>query len=71
MVFKLPLCLIVIFFSNLIAQPPGLENSVSAWLFDEGDDTVAYNYISGWPDGSIVGEAQWSQGLYGKALEFD
>jgi hypothetical protein len=71
MIFKLPVFIALVLFSNLFAQPTGLEHAVSAWLFDEGYDAMAYNYINGCPDGSIVGEAEWVEGLYGTALEFD
>lgn len=56
---------------NLLAQAIGLENAVSAWLFDEGSGTITANAVQGAPEGNLVGGPAWVEGLPGKALEFD
>ena len=46
------------------------EDIIAIWTFDKGEGEVAYDVSgNGW-DGTIVG-AQWVDGKYGKALEFD
>jgi hypothetical protein len=56
---------------NLLGQAIGLENAVSAWLFNEGTGTTTINYIEGGPDGVLVGNPTWVAGLYETALQFD
>ncbi|MCK4558213.1 MAG: T9SS type A sorting domain-containing protein [Calditrichia bacterium] len=64
--------LIIVLFTNLaLSQTPHIDHAVSAWLFDEGAGETATNYVIGGPDGLIVGGANWVEGLYGTALEFD
>lgn len=56
---------------NLLAQATGLDNAVSAWLFNEGFGTTTINDVEGGPDGNLVGNPSWEEGLYGNALQFD
>ena len=62
---------LILFSSVVLSQEQGLTDAVSAWLFDEGSGTQADNFIQGGPDGTIVGNPIWVDGLYGKALQFD
>ena len=40
------------------------------WLFDEGSGDVAHNLSENGDDGKILGEPEWVDGVFGKALEF-
>ncbi len=44
---------------------------VGLWLFDEEGDDVAVDSSDNKLDGNIEGKAKWSDGVFGKALEFD
>jgi hypothetical protein len=48
----------------------GAEDIVAIWAFDEGAGDVTKDVSGNDWDGTIVG-AQWADGKYGKALEFD
>ncbi len=47
-----------------------LETCIGAWLFDEGEGDVAGDSSGKGNDGDING-AEWAEGKFGKALEFD
>lgn len=65
------LFIVLLYFNLSLSQIPNIDNAASAWLFDEGTGETASNYIIGGPEGMIVGGANWVEGLYGNALEFD
>ena len=44
---------------------------VGMWLFDEGKDDVAGDVSKNENNGTIVGDFEWVDGKYGKALELD
>lgn len=43
---------------------------VACWRFDEGSGTIAHDSCND-HDGTLVGDANWVDGIYGKALDFD
>lgn len=47
-----------------------LENITAMWLFDDGEGTIATDSSQNDNDGTIHG-AQWVDGRFGKALEFN
>ncbi|MFC1714509.1 LamG domain-containing protein [Candidatus Poribacteria bacterium] len=62
------------FYIVVIASPgsalvdPG--SIVGAWLGDEGDGDVVADASGNGYDGTIAGEVEWTDGQFGKALEF-
>jgi len=48
-----------------------LAGLVGWWKFDESKGTIAKDSSSGKHDGSIVGDAKWTQGKTGGAIELD
>jgi len=55
--------------SNSIAIAPG--SIVGVWLFEEGKGEFALDSSANGLDGTIEGKPGWSEGVFGKALEFD
>ena len=47
------------------------ETIVGMWLFDEGEGKIAKDSSGNGNDGEIKGDANWIDGKFGKALEFD
>ena len=52
-----------------LQTPPGSQQPVVEYSFDEGEGTVAYD-LAGARDATIEG-AEWARGKYGGGLEFD
>ena len=44
---------------------------IGLWLFDEGKGDIATDSSGNGNDGIFVGEPEWTDGKFGKALEFD
>ena len=47
------------------------ENIVAAWTFDEGSGKKVADVSGNGNDGTIEGGAEWVDGMFGKALNFD
>ena len=47
------------------------ENIVAAWLMDEGSGKFVTDYMANYDDAPIEGKAEWVDGKFGGALEFD
>lgn len=47
------------------------RNCVGIWLFNEGKDDIAGDVSENKNNGTIVGDFEWVDGKYGKALELD
>jgi hypothetical protein len=47
------------------------ENIVAAWPLDEGSGKVVKESTGNFSDGEIIGEAEWVDGKFGKALRLD
>lgn len=47
------------------------ENVVGMWLFEEGSGDIARDSSGKGNNGKIVGPAKWTQGKFGKGLEFN
>lgn len=47
------------------------QTIVAAWLFDEGQGKTAEDFSGNGKDGDIKGGAEWVDGKFGKALEFN
>jgi len=48
-----------------------LETCVGIWLFDEGEGNIATDSSGNENDGELMGGAEWVEGKFGNALEFD
>jgi len=48
-----------------------IDGVVGAWHFDEGEGNIAHDTSGEGNDGTIYGGANWTDGKFGKALEFD
>ena len=46
-------------------------STVGVWLFEEGEGDTATDYSGKGLDGAIEGKAEWVEGVFGKAMEFD
>lgn len=69
--FFCALMMLLFLTTNSFAQGTGLEDAVSIWLFNEGSGNIAFNEVYGEPDGDLVGNPSWVEGLYGTGLQFD
>ena len=47
------------------------EDIIAAWLMDEGSSKVVKDYMGNFSDSEINGKAEWVNGKFGKALQFD
>ncbi len=47
------------------------EDIIAAWTLDEGDGNSAHDISGNANDGEIIGGAEWVDGKFDKALEFD
>jgi hypothetical protein len=47
------------------------DDIVAAWTFEEGTGTVVHDVSGHGNDGELTGGAQWVDGRFGKALDFD
>jgi hypothetical protein len=47
------------------------ENTIGIWLFDEGKGNVAKDTSGNGNDGELMNGPKWTDGKFGKALEFD
>ncbi|MCX8016044.1 MAG: prepilin-type N-terminal cleavage/methylation domain-containing protein [Patescibacteria group bacterium] len=63
----------VLSFGSNINLSPIFNNSglVGYWSFDEGSDTIAYDYSGNNNHGTLYNGPQWVNGKIGKALSFD
>ena len=73
---KATLVVLSIILVSLIFTSPGSakidpDTIAGVWLFDEGSGDVAHDSSQNGNDGGILGEPQWIDGVFGKALEFD
>ena len=57
--------------SQSVCSAGELHDVVGIWLLDEGQGGVAGDLSENELDGEIVGEPEWVDGVFGKALEFD
>ena len=48
-----------------------VENIVGAWTFEEGSGKVIHDVSGNGNDGDSEGGAEWTDGMFGKALDFD
>mgnify|MGYP000362531405 CR=1 FL=1 len=48
-----------------------IDGVVGAWHFDEGEGNITHDTSGEGNDGTIYGGANWTDGKFGKALEFD
>jgi len=48
-----------------------IDGVVGAWHFDEGSGNITHDTSGEGNDGTIYGGANWTDGKFGKALEFD
>jgi len=48
-----------------------IDGVVGAWHFDEGSGNIAHDTSGEGNDGTIYGGANWTDGKFGEALEFD
>ena len=56
----------------LVLAPQGAyAGLVGVWLFDEGSGDIVIDSSGNGLDGQIVGDPQWVNGAFDKALEFD
>ena len=62
------LVLSLVLTSTAKAAEPDL---VGYWKFDEGSGTTAYDSSGNGNDGTLIGGAQWVEGQFGGALEFN
>ena len=47
------------------------ENIVAAWLMEEGSGDKIKDFTGNFSDGEIMGNPEWVDGQFGKALKFD
>ena len=47
------------------------KNVAAVWLFDEGSGNVATDSSGNGNDGEFIGDPEWCDGVFDKALEFD
>jgi hypothetical protein len=47
------------------------DDIVAAWTFDEGSGNVIHDASGNGNDGELMGGADWTDGKFGKALDFD
>jgi hypothetical protein len=64
------LCVVSVLVSSSYAKIDP-KTVVGMWLFDEGKDDVARDVSENKNDGTVVGDFEWMDGKYGKALELD
>jgi len=69
-VFLFASAMILCFLINLGAAGVKLEDAVLVWLFDEGKGEVVKDISGNGNDGTITG-ATWTDGKYGKGLNFE
>lgn len=65
------LILIGLIFTGLSYAKIDSGTCVGLWLFDEGEGDIAKDSSGNGNDGKIIGEAEWVEGKFGKALDFD
>ena len=47
------------------------EHIAGMWLFDEGEDDITEDSSGNGNNGNLINGPQWTDGKFGKALEFD
>ncbi len=71
MIITLILCLSLGFFVYSSDSAIDLETLVGAWMFDEGTGDVAGDSSANELDGALMGDAAWTDGVFGKALQLN
>jgi hypothetical protein len=63
--------IVCLFFSNVGYSEINPANIAGMWLFDEGSGDVVSDSSDNGNNGAFMGDPQWINGKFGKALEFD
>jgi len=66
-------CLILMALMLFVVQSYAIdvESLAGAWLFDEGSGNTIGDMSGNGNDGELKGDPQWSEGQFGKALDFN
>ena len=70
LILTIAVCLIFLGISNIGFSKITKEDFCGVWLFDEGSGTTVKDSSENGNDGEIIGNLNWVDGKFGKALEF-